>query len=119
MHISKPGEYSRAREKNYCQKYPERYLLKSAKQRARIYGLEFDITEEDIIIPDRCPIRDVQFDLVRSGFKNRNNVPSLDRKDNTLGYVKGNVFVISWLANKFKANMTRKEITQLNDYVSS
>lgn len=107
------------REKVYYQTHPERYLLSAAKQRARIKGLEFNITEVDIIIPDVCPIRGVKFDLVRSGHKYRDNVPSIDRKDNSLGYVKGNIAVISWLANKYKNNMTKEEIKALNDYISS
>jgi hypothetical protein len=41
------------------------------------------------------------------------NSPSLDRIDNTKGYVPGNVWVISWRANDLKRNATLEELKLL------
>jgi hypothetical protein len=39
--------------------------------------------------------------------------PSLDRIDSSLGYVKGNVWVISWRANHIKTDATLDELRLL------
>lgn len=64
-------------------------MWKAARKRAAERGLEFNIEESDIIIPEICPILEVPFQ-----FGTRNNYdysPSLDRIDNTKGYIKGNI----------------------------
>lgn len=103
--------------KRYFQENPEKYLFHAAKKRAELSGIEFNILEEDIVIPDTCPVLGVKLSPVRSGDKTY--APSLDRKDNNKGYVVGNVFVISWLANKYKSNMSRDVIKGLYNYVST
>ena len=44
--------------------------------------------------------------------------PSLDRIDNSKGYIKGNVAVISNKANKYKSDMTIENIEKLASYVA-
>jgi hypothetical protein len=41
------------------------------------------------------------------------NSPSLDRIDTSKGYVKGNVWVISWRANKLKSDATLAELESI------
>lgn len=41
---------------------------------------------------------------------------SLDRKDNSLGYVKGNVVIVSLKANKIKRDATPLELRQVADF---
>ena len=91
-------------------KNPERVLLKAAKARAKKYGHEFNIEVEDIIIPEYCPLLDLKIEIRRGGHGPQDCSPSLDRIDNTKGYVKGNVWVISWLANKMKATATDEQL---------
>ncbi len=97
----------------------EHRIYMRAKKRAKFLGREFSIDEADIKIPDRCPILDIELNRYAGSNKTRINSPSLDRKDTTKGYVKGNVFVISWLANKYKSNLTSKDISRLHDYIST
>jgi hypothetical protein len=99
---------------------PAAYLLHTAKHRAKKMGWEFNLEVEDIEIPEKCPVLGLPL-FIRQGYqgqgKNPNN-PSLDRIDNSLGYVKGNVQVISWRANDLKKNGTLEEFTKLVEYLN-
>ena len=90
-------------------------LLHKAKLRAKEKGLEFTITRDDVVIPSHCPIL-LEPIQVRAATFNR-WAPSLDRIDNGLGYVPGNVRIISWQANYVKGNMTVDQIERLYLYV--
>jgi len=71
--------------------------------------LEFNIDPEDIIIPSVCPVYGVPMN--KEG--ERSYYPTVDRIDSSKGYVKGNVRVISHLANRHKNNMTFDHIEML------
>jgi hypothetical protein len=91
----------------------ERVILDRAKSRATKLNIPFDLDLEDISIPKICPILDVP--LTTSG---RKTTPSIDRIDPTMGYVKGNIHIISNGANMLKSNFTKDEITRLYKYVT-
>lgn len=77
-----------------------RLALTTAKSRAKRRGVTFDIAPEDVKTPAYCPIT---LRLLNYGCKSRDRSgPSLDRVDPTLGYVAGNVRIISLLANVMK-----------------
>ena len=84
------------------------YLWFRAKQRAIKYGYEFNIEESDIIIPKICPILEVPIILGSKG--NYEYTSSLDRIDNSKGYIKGNIQVISKKANSMKNSATLEEL---------
>ena len=86
-----------------------------AKQRAKRKGVEFSITRKylDSITPTHCPIFGVEF---KSGMANRDCNVSLDRIDNTKGYVEGNVVVICYKANRMKSNGTIAELSALVNF---
>jgi hypothetical protein len=86
-------------------------LLMKARARAKQRGEPFLITEADFSIPETCPLLDIP--LFAGKGKWCPNSPTLDRIDNTLGYVPGNVWVISWRANELKGNATADELTKL------
>jgi len=91
------------------QKHPERQLLTQAKHRAKRKGLDFNLEESDIIIPTLCPILEVplQAHIGQPVLGHpHDNSPSVDRTDPRLGYVKGNIEVVSYLANRIKGNVT-------------
>jgi hypothetical protein len=89
---------------------PEKVLFQSAKGRAKKYGHEFNIDLEDIIIPEFCPLLGIKIEPREGGHGPKDSSPSLDRIDNTKGYIKGNVWVVSWLANKMKATATNEQL---------
>lgn len=111
-----PEKYVAGRLKNraWRDNCPEKRILYSARERAKKKGLEFSIVLEDIVIPERCPVFGCLL-VVSSGqgIKYRDFAPSLDRIDNTKGYEKGNIAVISNLANKYKSDMSREQLQQL------
>ena len=49
----------------------------------------------------------------------KSNSPSIDRLDNTKGYVKGNVWVISTLANNMKNSAGFKDLHIFADWVKA
>lgn len=93
-----------------------RNLLRWARDRARRRGLEFDLTIDDIHIPDLCPVFKVPLSTNASrpcGFS-----PSLDRIDPTIGYVRGNVIVVSYRANRLKSDASLLELLAVASYYS-
>lgn len=113
-----PGEAEKAYEKKriYYRDNPKKYLLMLAKKRADRDQIEFDISEDDFEIPEYCPILVLKLLPVFSGMEERNEVPTLDRVDNSKGYVKGNVAVISFKANRSKTDMSLHQIENLYNY---
>ena len=89
-------------------------LWNSAKQRAAANNLPFNITIDDIVIPDVCPLLGIE--IIKRNPREpqfhgcRDNSPSLDRLIPSLGYVKGNIIVISNRANTIKNSSTLDEL---------
>jgi len=65
----------------------------------------------DIEIPAVCPLLGTP--LNASGRRFDANNPSIDRIIPTLGYVPGNVWVISWRANAIKHDATLEELESI------
>ncbi len=80
----------------------------SARNRAKKQGLPFTIGVEDLKIPKFCPV--LGMELKRGTVKNRNSSPSLDRIIPELGYVPGNVVVVSFRANRIKNDSSIEEL---------
>ncbi len=85
-----------------------KYILTRANQRAKEKGLEFSIGPEDVVTPEVCPILGIKLEIGNQGGPTDSS-PSLDRIDSKLGYVKGNVWVISNRANRLKNDGTAEE----------
>ncbi len=86
-------------------------LLRAARRRARQRGLEFTITVADIVVPETCPLLGIPL-FISDGTQSANS-PSLDRIDNERGYVPGNVWVISYLANARKGNLGPDDLIKM------
>lgn len=92
----------------------EKSLCLSARNRSRIQNIPFDLTPEDIIIPDVCPVLGIPMEFAEG--KRTDGTPSLDKIVKELGYVRGNVAVISWRANRLKNDATLEELEKLTEY---
>ncbi len=95
------------RRKSY-HRNPKNKLYQSAKNRAKRNNIPFNITIDDIIIPERCPLLNVEFISGTKG--NYQYTYSLDRIDNEKGYIKGNIQVITNKANSMKNCATLDEL---------
>ena len=92
-------------QKSYSETSLEYRMWSSSRSRAKSKGIPFSIEITDIVIPERCPILG---ELMVSGSE---YAPSLDRLVPDLGYVPGNVMVMSRRANTLKNNATIAELT--------
>lgn len=86
-------ELSRERSRVYRNANKELYLWCSAKQRAEEGSIPFNLEVKDICIPTHCPILGIK--LAHDNKSTRDDSPSLDKVIPSLGYIKGNVAVIS------------------------
>jgi hypothetical protein len=102
------------------ERHPREYMIQKSKHNAKSRGIEHTITVTDLEWPTHCPVLGIElaYDRKRKGPR-RYNYASLDRKDNAKGYVPGNVFIISWWANRLKHDMTIQEVEQLLSYMKS
>jgi hypothetical protein len=100
------AEKLRARMRSYSRERPEWYLYTKAKGRAKLKGLEFNISLDDIVIPKYCPILGIELTKGKTG--DYQNSASVDRIDSSKGYVKGNVAIISVIANTMKSFASRE-----------
>lgn len=93
------------------------YLVNRVRSKCTREHIPFDLSVDDIIIPDHCPILGIELEFGKSdGEKWRDNSPSIDRIIPSLGYVKGNVLVISYRANRIKNDATIEELVKIASY---
>ncbi len=91
-------------------------MLKGAASRAKRIKVPFEITEADILIPTFCPVFGVRLERSLGKQGPGDNSPTLDRIINDLGYVRGNIVVISNKANRAKSNLSLDELFALTDF---
>lgn len=96
---------------------PIKSLLQMIRSRCNREGIPFDLTPEDFTIPERCPALGIP--LI---YNPQHNVRpqtglSFDRIIPSKGYVKGNVRIISFRANRIKSDASLEELKALLDYV--
>jgi len=95
----------------------EAYLWRLAKDRAEKKGIPFTITPEDIVIPTHCPVFGTT--LARGVFGKGDASPTLDKLIPELGYIPGNVFVVSERCNRLKSDSTLEELEKIVKYIYS
>jgi len=88
-----------------------------ARQRAKIDGRECTLEPRDIVIPKFCPVLGIELiekkGMGRPSGEATNDSPSIDRIENSKGYTKDNICIISNKANKLKRDGHIEEIIPL------
>lgn len=98
---------------------PVRGHYNALKCRAKRKGIPFNIALDDLEIPDACPVLGIP--LKGWGENNvggyKDDSPSIDKFIPELGYVKGNVSIISFKANLLKRDSSLEEIGKLYEWM--
>lgn len=105
----------KARRQDSQRQYQYRMFLK-AFGRCESSGRDFTITMQDIDWPSHCPVFGTKFSYSAS-WEGRDEAASLDRIDNSLGYIPGNVMVMSTKANRMKNSATKGELRAFAQWV--
>lgn len=95
-----------------AEKWP-RHAWRMVRKRAQNKGLPFDLTPADLVVPGVCPVLGTAFTF---GPRCPTN-PSVDRKDNSKGYTRDNVRIISYRANQIKNDATAQELRAVIRYM--
>jgi hypothetical protein len=95
--------------------YPQ-VIIERCKLRARKQGRPFNITRDDIVIPDVCPVLKIPLQRSYEG-KAKANSPSVDCIIPELGYVRNNIQVISYKANVMKNNASEDELIKFANWI--
>lgn len=90
-----------------------KYTVKKNITNKAKWGVEFG----DIKWNTHCPILGLELDYFAEN--RQENSPSFDRINPALGYVPGNVQIISWRANRIKNNATADELLKIGNYLKS
>ena len=100
----------------------------SLRNTAKKKNIVFEISKEYLAklfeeAPDKCPIFGTEFGIVKYSPGNkdnigdfRNNSYSIDRIVPELGYIEGNLIIVSDLANRIKNNATPDQIIQVGKF---
>jgi hypothetical protein len=89
------------------QENPVQWLLAKSRARSSKAGLKWNLTKDDIDIPEYCPYLGIK---LTNNLDRADSQISLDRIDSNKGYIKGNVEVISKKANIAKSNLNQFEL---------
>ena len=82
-------------------------------------GIPCDIDVDDLSpFPLKCPVLGIDSDYFKKGKGGSNHSPSIDRMNPSLGYIKGNVRIISQKANRLKQDASVEEQMQLLCYAT-
>lgn len=88
-----------------------RVMLKNAKARAKKNAVPFSLGINDIHPPKTCPLLGIPLCYFNENAER--NSPTLDRIDPERGYVPGNVWVVSFEANRAKNNLSVEQLEML------
>ena len=92
---------------------PRASMLTNAKVRAAKQGVPFNLGIDDLCIPKVCPVLGIDLYV---GQTTGPNSPTLDKIKPALGYVVGNIVVVSHLANRIKSDATPEQLRRVADY---
>lgn len=86
-------------------------IFNRVKARAKRLGREFNLQLDDIVLPTHCPIFGHEFIYGHSDW-----TYSVDRIDNSKGYVKDNIVIVSNKANRLKNDASIEDLKKIVSY---
>ena len=91
-----------------------------AANRCRDSGIPFEVTVEDLMpVPLTCPVLGIKLNWYKDGRGGSDESPSIDRLEPEVGYVPGNVSVISQRANRIKNDSDLAELLLVATWVQA
>lgn len=111
--VRREQQYARADKRRSTAAWVTYRLIPCRKAKAKRSGLPFAITLADLEpLPTHCPVVGIELCY---GNKKRlaDNSASIDRINPKLGYVPGNVRIVSHRANRLKSDATAEELAAL------
>jgi len=96
------------------------HQFRQRKNQALKKGIPFTIELDELDQPEYCPILGIKLNYAWGGKNGKLRDPAkatVDKVIPELGYVPGNVYVISWRANKLKSDMTLDELEKIMNYI--
>lgn len=94
---------------------PQKAMLDVVKRRSVKQGRTFALVSSDIVIPEVCPCCSVK--LVRGDKRVTTTSPSVDRIENSKGYLPDNIWVICNRCNMLKGDASPVELRRIADAV--
>jgi len=95
------------------------FRVSKLRDKAKNKGIVFDLTGEYLskIWPEdgKCPALNIVLEKGTNGIS-KDASPSIDRINNELGYIKGNVQWVSRLANNIMSSATPEQVIQVGEY---
>jgi hypothetical protein len=100
-------------------KNPRAAAVLSKKAGCKHAGIECDeAVLREVPCPDLCPVLGTAISFERgSGVRAQQHTASFDRIDPSLGYVRGNVMIISQKANIMKSSATPEELWRFAQWI--
>jgi hypothetical protein len=92
----------------------EKKILNRTKTRSKEKNIEFNLELHDIVLPEKCPV--FKKDFV---YGDTNWTYSIDRIDNSKGYIKGNIQIISNRANRLKGDFSIEELKLIVEFLEN
>jgi hypothetical protein len=93
---------------------PRRRLVHLARWRAKRDGVPCTVTFRDFDFPRFCPALGIPLRVAQGRVSDHS--PTLDRIVPDLGYVPGNVIVVSWRANRIKSDSSPSELRRIASF---
>lgn len=117
-----PRVRNKAQENEYSKKYRQRnfvsVMIQSAKRRAKLKNMDFDLDQHRERLERRiekmtCELTGVRLLGYRVAGKRTYNTLSFDRKDNKKGYVYSNIRIVCWAMNCALGTWGQKDLEKV------
>lgn len=118
------SEQGKSKKQQWKERNPKRTwvidAVRRAKHRSDSKGIPFNITVDYVlgITPDTCPVFGTVF-VFTGGGRNAMHNASIDRLRPELGYVVGNIAVISTRANVIKNDASSEEMLKVVEWMKT